>query len=267
MKRPSVRTGWLAAAAGLLLAGSAAIVVGAADSGSGTVLVPVVPERVVDTRQAGAQFGTLGARDQETISFAAFVPADARAVQLNVTAVRGTTTSYLTLWPTGVTRPVASSVNWNSRAASPNSVTVKLGTGRSVEVYNDAGSVDVIVDLVGYYLDAPEGGPPGPEGPKGDTGATGAPGAPGISGIETRTATANFVGGVVSTVTATCSVGKTVISGGFEISEDISRFDSNRVATGPSGTTGWSFTGTSGAVTPADDQNVTVFAVCATVAP
>ena len=46
------------------------------------------------------------------------IPAGAKAVSLNVTVVGGTTSSYLTVWPTGDARPTASSLNWTGPDAT-----------------------------------------------------------------------------------------------------------------------------------------------------
>lgn len=70
---------------------------------------------------------------------------------LNVTATGPTQSSYLTVWPNGETRPTASSLNFAPGKTVPNAVTAKIGDDGKVRIYNDAGSVDVIVDLVGYF--------------------------------------------------------------------------------------------------------------------
>jgi len=59
--------------------------------------------------------------------------------------------SFLTVWPTGVARPTISNLNYFPNQTVPNSVTVALGSGGKVSVYNNQGSVHVILDVVGYY--------------------------------------------------------------------------------------------------------------------
>ena len=77
--------------------------------------------------------------------------AGATAVVLNVTVVAPTSQGYVTLYPTGATRPVASSVNFNAGFTGANLVTVKLGTGGKVRFFNASGNTHVIADVMGYY--------------------------------------------------------------------------------------------------------------------
>ena len=79
------------------------------------------------------------------------VPADATAVVLNVTAVRSTSSGYLTVFPAGTARPFASSVNFTAGAVVANSVTVGLGAGGAVAIFNSAGITNVAVDVLGWY--------------------------------------------------------------------------------------------------------------------
>jgi hypothetical protein len=76
------------------------------------------------------------------------------AVVLNATITGPTNNSYLTLSPTGVTRPVISNLNYGPGQTIPNMVTVAVGTGGMVNVYNNQGSVHVVLDVVGYYSTA-----------------------------------------------------------------------------------------------------------------
>ena len=80
------------------------------------------------------------------------VPATATAVVVNVTAAHGTAASYLTVYPAGVTPvPTASNVNFVAGQAVANRVTVGVGTSGQIEVYNHTGTVNVDVDVDGYY--------------------------------------------------------------------------------------------------------------------
>jgi hypothetical protein len=80
------------------------------------------------------------------------VPANATAVVVNATAAHGNAASFLTVYPAGVTTvPAASNVNFSAGEAVANRVTVGVGTGGQIEVYNHAGTVDVDVDVNGYY--------------------------------------------------------------------------------------------------------------------
>jgi hypothetical protein len=72
-------------------------------------------------------------------------------VVLNVTAVNPTSQGYLTVYPTGTARPQASSVNFNAHWVGANLVTVRLGTGGKVRIFNASGSTHVVADVLGYY--------------------------------------------------------------------------------------------------------------------
>jgi hypothetical protein len=77
------------------------------------------------------------------------------AVAINVTATSPTARSFLTVWPTGKSRPNASNLNVAAGQTVPNFVMVKVGTGGQISIFNHRGTVDVIVDVVGWF---PTGG-------------------------------------------------------------------------------------------------------------
>jgi len=68
-----------------------------------------------------------------------------------VTAVAPSAGSFITVFPSGVTRPIASNLNFGPGQNIPNLVTVKVGQDGNVVVYNDQGTVDVIFDVVGWF--------------------------------------------------------------------------------------------------------------------
>ncbi|MFQ6170582.1 hypothetical protein ACK8HX_03155 [Oryzobacter sp. R7] len=73
------------------------------------------------------------------------------AVVLNVTAVSATSTTYVTVWPHGAVRPVASSLNLVRGETSPNLVFAKVGRGGAVDLYNSSGTVHLLADVVGWF--------------------------------------------------------------------------------------------------------------------
>jgi hypothetical protein len=131
---------------------------------------PLTPYRICDTRSGNpsglsgldltqCEGKTLTAGDTLTIQVAGTnpsgqttggVPSSATSVILNVTVTNTTVPSYLTVYPTGGARPLSSSVNWNGGQTVPNLVTVVLGTGGQVSLYNANGSTDVVVDVEGW---------------------------------------------------------------------------------------------------------------------
>jgi len=73
------------------------------------------------------------------------------AVVVNLTATQPTAGSYLTAYPSGTSRPLASDLNFGPGQTIPNLVVVKLGAGGKFSVYNAQGNTHVIADVVGYY--------------------------------------------------------------------------------------------------------------------
>ncbi len=79
------------------------------------------------------------------------VPSDAQSVVLNVTAISGSATTYLTVFPAGSAPPNASNLNVTPGLNQANLVVVALGTGGQVGIYNSAGTINVAVDVEGYF--------------------------------------------------------------------------------------------------------------------
>ena len=117
-----------------------------AATGSGDIFVGQTPNRILDTRGGGAIPGN----SSMTLTVLG-VPATAHAAVLNVTVTNPTAASYLTVWPDGNSRPLASDLNYVGGLTVANLVIVQLGGGSKVDIYNAFGSVDVIVDVVGWY--------------------------------------------------------------------------------------------------------------------
>lgn len=123
---------------------------GAYVAGDGDGYTAVSPSRLLDTRDTGH----LGSAKTVTIDLHGKVPDTATAVTVNLTAINPSNVTYLTLYPAGGARPVASTVNAETGRTTPNQATVPIGADRSVVLYNNFGVTDAAVDLVGYY--APE---------------------------------------------------------------------------------------------------------------
>jgi hypothetical protein len=132
-------------------------VVGYYTSG-GSVFVPVPNTRVLDSRPASkvGPLGPWGARHEQVLGLTgrATIPSNAVGVVLNVTGVGQTNNTYLAVSPAnGSPVPGHSNVNLvGGGPPRPNAVTVGLGTGGAIEIYNHAGRIDVVVDVVGYFV-------------------------------------------------------------------------------------------------------------------
>ena len=125
----------------------------------------VVPARLLETRVGNktvdGKFEGIGARvagsvTELTVTGRGGVPSDADAVMLNVTAVSPAAAGYLTVYPCGVPRPLASNVNYIAGQVVPNAVLVKIGTAGKVCIFSLA-ATDIVVDVNGYV---PDGGAP-----------------------------------------------------------------------------------------------------------
>ncbi|NUO01484.1 MAG: gliding motility-associated C-terminal domain-containing protein, partial [Saprospiraceae bacterium] len=88
------------------------------------------------------------------------IAADATAVAVNVTVTQPSTASYLTAWPTGQARPGVSNMIWPAAATKSTLVVAAVGTGGKISLYNQAGTVHVILDVVGYWRPAANVTPP-----------------------------------------------------------------------------------------------------------
>jgi hypothetical protein len=122
------------------------------------------PARAIDTRPGapttdGAQAGggPLGAGASREVAIAGRfgIPANAAAVAVNLTAVNATTTTYLTLWPTGTPQPVTSNLNVASTDPVASTAIVKLGANGAITIANYAGTTDLVVDVLGWL--SPDG--------------------------------------------------------------------------------------------------------------
>jgi len=119
----------------------------------------VTPCRVVDTRNPDGSFGGPPIPGNTARSFPLAqsgnpcnIPSNAIAYSLNVTVVPEHTLGYLTIWPTGQTQPVVSTLNSPDGRVKANAAIVPAGTPNgSVSVYV-TDTTNVILDIDGYFL-------------------------------------------------------------------------------------------------------------------
>ncbi len=156
------------------------------ESVTASLTMPISPCRLLDTRPAPTTVGTravpLNAGETLTVAItgrhgACVIPEGTPGVVANVTAVDGSADSYLTVWPAGASRPVSSNLNWRAgQSPTPNLVTAALSDDGKLNLFNELGTVNVIIDITAYLvtpatagLSAATGpqGPPGPAGPPG----------------------------------------------------------------------------------------------------
>jgi hypothetical protein len=124
---------------------------------------PSDPVRLLDTRNGTGGFPIKpvppgGFLDLHVTGGQRNVPDTATAVILTVTALNATTVTDVRAYPTpadGSGPPLASNLNLGPRRVVPNMVIAKVGSGGSVRLFNSAGSVDLVVDLAGWFDDGP----------------------------------------------------------------------------------------------------------------
>ena len=118
---------------------------------AGDTYVSLAPVRLLDTRTNGESLQSNASLNLQ-VAGVGDVPANATAVAVNVTATDTMAPSYLTVYPTGATRPGSSNVNWAAGVTVANLAMVPVGAGGDLTFYNAQGHADVVVDLQGYFV-------------------------------------------------------------------------------------------------------------------
>lgn len=119
------------------------------------------PRRLVDTRDGtGGRTGAIGSSDILNVPVRGIslsvsgtnqvVPSGATAVALNVTAVRPDAGGFITVYPCGVNRPLASNLNFSAGIIIANNVTAPIGSDGSICLFSSK-STDVVVDIAGWF--------------------------------------------------------------------------------------------------------------------
>ena len=134
-------------------------------SGSTLAFYPLPPCRVADTRNSSypqglgppylpghteRQFPILNATSCN-------IPSSAEAYSLNFSVVPHGGLGYMTVWPTGQTRPLVSTLNDIPGTIIANAAIVPAGTGGDVSVY-PSNDTDVIIDINGFFAQPGIGG-------------------------------------------------------------------------------------------------------------
>lgn len=116
---------------------------------------PLTPARILDTRNGIGGFNTpIGRASAIEVSVAGQggVPTTGvTAVVMNVTATQASEQSFVSVYPAGALRPNSSTVNIAPNQNVPNLTLAKLGANGKVSVYNDSGTVHVLLDVVGWF--------------------------------------------------------------------------------------------------------------------
>jgi hypothetical protein len=131
-------------------------VLGCFDTDASGRYVALSPRRVLDTRDGfGAPLAPVGQTPLElTLLGQVGIPSNGvSGVMLNVTAVAPTANTFITVYPGGSARPMASNLNVSGGQVIPNMVLARLGPEGTVMMFNNGGTVDLVADVVGYFTD------------------------------------------------------------------------------------------------------------------
>ncbi len=114
---------------------------------------PLAPCRVLDTRKGQSLQG--GQQYAFPVTGLCNVPSTATAYSLNFTAVPHQPLGYLTVWPAGQSKPVASILNAPTGTVTANAGIIPMGSvdGNNIDVFatNDT---DLVIDVNGYFAPA-----------------------------------------------------------------------------------------------------------------
>ena len=184
----------------------------------GLEFYPVAPCRVADTRGGAApSLAAVSTRNFAVPSSACNIPVSALAYSLNATVVPHGILKYLTLWPTGESQPLVSTLNSFDGSIVANAAIVPAGTGGSISAYvTDA--TDLILDINGYFAAPGTGGlsfyPVTPCRIADTRNATGTFGGPILSAGETRNFAVPSAGCSIPSTAQAYSLNATVVPSG-----------------------------------------------------
>ncbi len=121
----------------------------------GLHFVPITPCRVADTRNATGPFGGPFIGGGATRSFLipqsnCGVPSTVRAYSLNLTVVPSGALGYVSIWPTGQSQPLVSTLNAPDGQITANAAIVPAGISGGIEVFV-TNNAQLVMDINGYF--------------------------------------------------------------------------------------------------------------------
>ena len=122
--------------------------------GGSTAFYTVTPCRVVDTRNTSPIPSNTSLL--VTVAGVCGIPASAKAISANITAVAPTNTGFLTVFPTGIAQPITSSLSFRVGTNRANNAILTLapngtGTLTAYGLVSGGGQVHLILDVNGYF--------------------------------------------------------------------------------------------------------------------
>ncbi len=121
---------------------------------SALAFFPLAPCRVVDTRNSDGPLGGPALERQQPRDFPLLqstcgIPSSAQAYSLNFTAVPHNALGYLTVWPSGQSQPLVSTLNDLTGTIVANAAIVPTGSGGDISVF-PSDETDLVIDVNGY---------------------------------------------------------------------------------------------------------------------
>ncbi|MFW2333766.1 hypothetical protein [Ilumatobacter sp.] len=153
---------WMVGGLGVAVALSGLGVVSAGTTGPAPAFTAITPCRLMDTRPAfnvGPRATPLGENVEVDVQVhgsngRCSIPTTATAIMANVIAVGPTAASFLSIWPADASNPGTSSLNYLAgQPPTPNTISVALSSSGAITLLNRFGSVDVVIDISGYFAD------------------------------------------------------------------------------------------------------------------
>ncbi|MGD0908857.1 MAG: hypothetical protein ABSA96_14840, partial [Candidatus Acidiferrales bacterium] len=123
---------------------------------------PVIPCRLVDTRNANGQLGgpSLAGNTSRTfplLTSTCNLPPAAHAYSLNLTAVPKGPLGFLTAFPTGQAQPGTANLSATTGTVTANAAIIPAGTNGAIDVFA-SNNTDLVIDVDGYFAPSGLGG-------------------------------------------------------------------------------------------------------------
>ena len=118
---------------------------------TGGTFVALTPARAYDSRATGESPIGAGATKAVQVTGLAGVPSSGvSAVVVNITGVGATADTYFSVWGAG-SRPTSTVLNLTTGVTAGAMAQTGLTSAGQINIYNNRGTADVIVDVEGYY--------------------------------------------------------------------------------------------------------------------
>jgi hypothetical protein len=110
------------------------------------------PYRVLDTRPDDiAPMGPASTTALRVLGVGGVPGTGVSAVALTIAAKSPSANTFITAWPGGVARPTTANLNPRAGVDVSNLAIVRVGADGTVNLYNQNGTLDLVVDVVGWF--------------------------------------------------------------------------------------------------------------------